>query len=162
MPTLETVPATQIIQQTRVIRASREHAYQAWTDPEVLKQWFGSAGNYCPSATLDVRVGGAYRIDMAPVPETGADPNSTECGQRQVSASGFYTRVVPNELLQFTWQPSFIPEEDSLVTVTFTDVRGGTQIDVHHERFLPGSPVENYNKGWAGCLDKLEGMAERL
>jgi uncharacterized protein YndB with AHSA1/START domain len=140
-----------IVSQTRVIRAPRARVFEAWTNPEMLKQWFGRAGMYCPSASLDVRVGGAYRIDMQTVPD--AAPGET-CG-RQSSASGVYTKIIPDQLLQFTWTPSFMPAEESLVTVSLKDVEGGTEINIRHERFLPDSVVENYNKGWSGSLDRL-------
>lgn len=41
MPTLETAPAsteTFKLQQTRVIHAPRKLVYEAWTNPEIMKQ----------------------------------------------------------------------------------------------------------------------------
>jgi len=164
MPTLESTTATPgtsiFLEQSRVIRASRDRVYHAWTTPEVLKQWFGSTKNYCSSASLDVRVGGSYSIQIAPIvpPETPSE----ECASRTATAEGVYTKVVPNQLLQFTWTPTFSPGEESLVTITFTDARGGTQVDIRHERFATEASREAHNSGWANCLEKLDSMSANL
>jgi len=161
MPTLETAPAaeaqTLMLEQTRTIRAPRTRVYDAWTSPETLKQWFGPAGMYCPSVSLDLRVGGAYRIDVHPTPEAAAAAllSSPESAQRRAFATGKYTKIVPNELLQFTWEPSWQPDEHSLVTVLLKDAPGGTGITIRHERFTTEASREGHGKGWAGCLDKL-------
>ena len=70
MPALETAPASTVptfmLTQTRVIRAPRARVYEAWTNPEIVKQWFGPVGLQCPSVEVDPRIGGAYRIEFAP------------------------------------------------------------------------------------------------
>ena len=164
MPTLENTPATTganiFLEQSRIIRAPRPHVYEAWTKPEILKQWFGNTGKYCHSATLDVHVGGAYRIEVAPIvpPESAG----TDMATRTFAAFGAYTRIVPNELLQFTWSSDWVPGEDTLVTVTFMDARGGTQVDIRHERFATEQSRNDHNNGWAGCLEHLEAFADKL
>jgi uncharacterized protein YndB with AHSA1/START domain len=168
MPTLETPvteAATLKLEQTRVIRATRSRVYEAWTNPEILKQWFGPAKMHCPSATMDVRVGGSYRIDVVPdVPPPSPAPvsgqRSTECAERRSAALGTYTKVVPNELLQFTWAPDWNPGEQSLVTVSLKDVAGGTEITIRHENFATESSRDGHNNGWVGCLDKLADKLE--
>ena len=49
---------------TRLIDAPREKLFRAWTEPEVLKQWFTPAPYTTPVAELDVRPGGANLIVM--------------------------------------------------------------------------------------------------
>ncbi len=44
---------------TRLINAPREKVYRAWTDPELLKQWFAPKPYTTPVVELDVRPGGA-------------------------------------------------------------------------------------------------------
>jgi uncharacterized protein YndB with AHSA1/START domain len=158
MPTLERAPAvteTFKLQQTRVIYASRARVYEAWTNPEIMKMWFGPEGMYCPSAALDVRVGGDYRVDVHPTPETAKSLTSDESMSRKAAAHGTYTQLVPNELLQFTWFPSWNPSEESLVTVSLKDAEGGTEVTILHERFTSEGSRDGHNKGWAGCLAKL-------
>ena len=49
---------------TRLIDAPREKLFRAWTEPEILKQWFTPAPYTTPVAELDVRPGGANLIVM--------------------------------------------------------------------------------------------------
>lgn len=162
MATLQMEPATAntpnlMLEQSRVIRAPRERVYAAWTNPELLKQWFGPKEFTCPVAELDVRVGGVYTIDVKPSPEREA-----RTGHTLSTATGEYTKVVPNELLQFTWDPSWNPGELSLVTVTFADARGGTQVTIRHERFMSEQSRDGHQNGWAGSLEKLAVLGETL
>ena len=154
MPTLENTPATTganiFLEESRVIRAPRARVYEAWTKPEILKTWFGPPNRDTTGVDLDVREDGSYRIDMHVKPEFAATvPHSL------ATVSGAYTKVIPNELLQFTWEPTWSPGELSLVTITFEDVRGGTQINLRHERFTNEQSRDGHNNGWAGALDKL-------
>jgi uncharacterized protein YndB with AHSA1/START domain len=163
MPTLETAPTTTAtfkLQQTRVIHAPRKLVYEAWTNPEIMQQWFGPAGMYCPSVKLDARVGGDYRIDVHPTPETAKSLTVDESMTRQATANGTYTKIVPNELLQFTWFPSWNPSEQSLVTVSLKDADGGTEVTILHEGFTSEGSRDGHAKGWEGCLAKLESTLE--
>lgn len=51
-----------------------ERAYAAWTEPDLVRQWWGPAGFTCPVARMDVREGGVSLLAMrAPVEYGGAD-----------------------------------------------------------------------------------------
>ena len=98
---------------TRLIDAPREKLYRAWTDAELLKQWFAPKPWTTPQAELDVQPGGASLVVMR-----SPDGNDMPC-------PGVYLDVVPNQRLVFTdaytsaWQPSQKP----FMTVN-RDVRG--------------------------------------
>jgi uncharacterized protein YndB with AHSA1/START domain len=143
-----------MLSQTRVIRAPRARVFAAWTDPQILMQWFGPPGRHCPSATMDLRVGGRYRIEIRPdtPPEGG--------GTGGADAEGEFLQIVPDELLQFTWIPSFNPGENTVVTIQLKDVPGGTELTLVHERFASESSREGHNNGWAGSLVKLAALLE--
>ena len=49
---------------TRLIDASRDKLFRAWTEPDLLKQWFAPLPYTTPVAELDVRPGGANLIVM--------------------------------------------------------------------------------------------------
>ncbi len=49
---------------TRLIDAPREKLFRAWTEPELLKQWFAPLPYTTPAAELDVRPGGANFVVM--------------------------------------------------------------------------------------------------
>jgi uncharacterized protein YndB with AHSA1/START domain len=159
MPALDSARATVptfMLTQTRVIRAPRARVYEAWTDPEILKQWFGPTALRIPDVSLDVRVGGAYRIEFAPRAVADGDA----CGSQNTAAFGHYTKIVPNELLQFTWSSNWQPGEDSLVTVSLKDAADGTEITILHENFNTEASRDGHNQGWMGSLDKLASLLE--
>jgi uncharacterized protein YndB with AHSA1/START domain len=164
MPALESVPAratvpTFMLTQTRVIRAPRSRVYEAWTTPEILQKWFGPPGKHCPGASVDLREGGAYSITMA---SDNAPPGADDScgGGQQTTAFGEYTKIVPNQSLQFTWASNWSPGEKSLVTVSLKDVEGGTEITILHENFNTEASRDGHNQGWAGCLEELAAMLE--
>jgi uncharacterized protein YndB with AHSA1/START domain len=49
---------------SRVINASRDLVFSAWTDPRHLPQWFGPAGFSVETKSIDIRVGGKWRFVM--------------------------------------------------------------------------------------------------
>jgi uncharacterized protein YndB with AHSA1/START domain len=151
MPTLESAPTKSVsvptVELTRIVRTSRARVYEAWTNPEDLKTWFGPDNMHCSTVELDPQPGGAYIIAVR---RNDADPSEPDA-----AASGNYTKVVPDQLLQFTWKPTWNPSEESLVTVSFKDVADGTQINIRHEN-CEADACERYANGWNGCLDKMQ------
>jgi uncharacterized protein YndB with AHSA1/START domain len=49
---------------TRIIDAPREKLFRAWTEPELLKQWYAPLPWTTPEAEMDVRPGGASLVVM--------------------------------------------------------------------------------------------------
>ena len=138
---------------TRTIRAKRERVFEAWIKPEVVERWFGPGSMMVPAAKIDARVGGAYKIDMRGSMSEGAPA-------QEMGVQGVYRRIVPNELLEFTWCGSWEPNETSLVTVLLKDVEGGTELTLRHEQFLTERSREGHEKGWLGGLANLQKTLE--
>src|SRR5437016_10179546 len=92
---------------TRLIDAPREKLYRAWTDAELLKQWFAPLPYTTPVAELDVRPGGANLIVMR-------GPDGQDMPNR-----GVYLEVVENERLVFTdaYREAWVPSEKQFITV---------------------------------------------
>ena len=125
---------------------SPEKVWRAWTDAQAVRQWWGPGpGEPVSLAELDVRVGGRFRIVFG-----GADGKAHEC-------AGIYKEVVPNRRLVFTWTwPNTTPERESLVTIVFRKVAGGTQLEFRHEQLFDEKVRDDHKRGWSGSLDKLE------
>lgn len=49
---------------SRVIAATPEKVWRAWTDPALLPRWFGPDGYSCQTKEIDLRQGGLWRFDM--------------------------------------------------------------------------------------------------
>jgi len=55
---------------TREFDASREEVWKAWTDPEIVKRWWGPKAFTTPVSKVDLRVGGTY-LNCMRSPEKG-------------------------------------------------------------------------------------------
>jgi uncharacterized protein YndB with AHSA1/START domain len=144
---------------TRVIPASADKLFQAWTRPELLKQWFAPLPFTTTTAELDVRPGGANLIVMR-------GPDGTEYPNR-----GIYLDVVENKRLVFTdaFTSAWIPSAKPFMTaiITFEDIGGGqtryTARALHwnaedreaHEKM-------GFHEGWGQCADQLAALVATL
>ena len=143
---------------TRLIDAPREKLYRAWTDPELLKQWFAPAPFTTPVAELDVRPGGANLIVMR-------DPQGNEFPNR-----GVYLEVVENERLVFTdaytraWEPS--PKPFMTAVITFENEGRKTRYTarVRHWTAADRETHEKmgFHEGWGRCADQLAALVAGL
>lgn len=142
-----------------IFAAPRERIWRAWTDPELIAQWWGPAGFTAPVIRIDLREGGRYLYSMRS-PE-GQDFWST----------GEYREIVAGERLVFTdsfadAKGNVVPAstygmsgnwpQELLVTVTFEEHEGGTKLTLRHEGIPAGEPLEQAEAGWSESLDKLE------
>jgi len=143
---------------TRTIHAPREKVFRAWTDPDLLKQWFAPLPYTTPAAQMDVRPGGSSRIVMRA-------PDGTEMPNR-----GVYLEVVPNERLVFTdaytkaWEPSEKPF--MTVILTFEDEGGKTKYTarVRHWTVADRDAHEKmgFHQGWGIATDQMATLARTL
>jgi len=143
---------------TRLIAAPRQKLFKAWTDPELLKQWFAPLPYTTPVAELDVRPGGASRIVMR-------DPEGNEFPNR-----GVYLEVLENERLVFTdaytkaWEPSAKPF--MTVILTFADEGGKTRYTarVCHWTVADREAHEKmgFHEGWGRCADQLAALVAKI
>ncbi|HYI03801.1 MAG TPA: SRPBCC family protein [Reyranella sp.] len=143
---------------TRLINAPRAKVYRAWTDPELLKQWFAPKPYTTPIVEIDVRPGGsAYFVMRGP---DGKDlPNR-----------GVYLEVVPNEKLVSTdayvkaWEPSEKPF--MTLILTFEDEGGKTRYTarVRHWTLADREAHEKmgFHEGWGLCTDQLEALVAKI
>jgi uncharacterized protein YndB with AHSA1/START domain len=143
---------------TRLIAAPRQKLFKAWTDPELLKQWFAPMPYTTPVAELDVRPGGASRIVMR-------DAEGNEFPNR-----GVYLEVLENERLVFTdaytkaWEPSAKPF--MTVILTFADEGGKTRYTarVCHWTVADREAHEKmgFHEGWGRCADQLAALVAKI
>lgn len=142
----------------RIIDAPRYKVYRAWTEPELLKQWFAPLPWTTPVAELDVRPGGASLIVMR-------SPDGQDMPNR-----GVYLEVVENERLVFTnaytraWEPSDKPF--MTVILSFADHGGKTGYTalVRHWTVADREMHEKmgFQRGWGQCADQLAALVAKL
>lgn len=141
-PPLQDKPALRI---ERTYAVAPEKVWHAWTNPQALSRWFGPGDpSSVTRADMDVREGGRY--DIAFKTQDGEEHN----------VSGTYQEVVANRKLVFSWAWRSTPERMSLVTLTFTPVRGGTALTFLHERFFDEAARDGHLRGWSATFLKLD------
>jgi uncharacterized protein YndB with AHSA1/START domain len=107
-------------------------------------RWFHPGADMrTPLATVDLRVGGRYRIVML------------EPGGVEHRVGGVYREIVPNRRLVFTWAWESAPENETLVTVSMMPRDGGTLLTLTHEGFAERAGRDRHRQGWDGCLGTL-------
>jgi uncharacterized protein YndB with AHSA1/START domain len=121
--------------------ATREVVFEAWTDPQGLSEWMCPGDTFAVEATLDLRVGGSYRIVM-------------KSKTRDYVHTGVYQVVEPPSKLVFTWTR----EEDeapTLVTVEFVAHGDESELVLTHERFHDAEVMKRYQGGWGQIAEKF-------
>lgn len=132
------------LQLTRLIKAKPAEIFAAWTQPELIVQWFAPGTMTVPQAETDLRSGGRYTIRMM-----------REDGE-SFTTWGHYKEIIPNRKLVFTWGWDGPERHESLVTVEFKEHVQGTEIVLTHERLANAEQTRMHAEGWNGCLENLE------
>lgn len=141
-----------IVRLEKTIPAPPRRVYQAWLDPELLRQWLAPEGLSVDRLESEPRIGGRLRVWHR---------------DARVAVGGFDCEVlelVPNERLVFRWGfvgPERRPRYDSLLTITLRETPSGeTALTLVHERLetlaaaLP-DVTANVARGWESALAKL-------
>jgi uncharacterized protein YndB with AHSA1/START domain len=99
---------------TRTFNAPARIVFEAWTKPELFKQWWvpKSMGMFLRSCEMDVRVGGRYRLVF------GHDASNPD------EFFGRYIEVTPHSRL--VWSNEESGDNGSVTTVTFEETDGKT------------------------------------
>ncbi len=137
---------------TRIFAAPRSLVFQAWTDPKHMAQWWGPYDSTMPVCEMDVRPGGAIRIEMRG-PDGAVYP-----------MKGVFREIVPPERLVFATtameDEAGKPGLEVLNTVTFAEHRGQTRLTLHARvvKIAPAAAatLAGMEAGWTQSLDRLE------
>lgn len=144
---------------TRIIDAPPEKLFRAWTEPELMKEWFTPRPWTTPVIETECRAGGSSYILMR-------GPNGEEFPNR-----GMYLEVVPNQKIVFTdaftstWQPS---EKAFMVgIVTFEDLGGGKTRYTARARHWNADDMKTHQEmgfeaGWNAAADQLEAFVKKI
>lgn len=104
---------------TRTFNGPARIVFEAWTRPELFKQWWvpKSMGMFLRSCEMDVRVGGRYRLVF------GHDASNT------AEFFGRYIEVTPHSRLVWTNEEG--GDAGPVTTVTFEEIDGRTLLVMH-------------------------------
>jgi uncharacterized protein YndB with AHSA1/START domain len=141
---------------TRMIDAPPEKVFRAWTEPELMKQWFTPTPWTTTHVETDLRPGGASLVVMRS-PEGAEFPNR-----------GVYLEVVKNERLVFTdaytsaWEPAEKPF--MTVVITFENIDGRTKYTARARHWTDKDREAHeqmgFHSGWAQVAEQLAELVE--
>jgi len=128
---------------TRVFYAPRPLVFKVWTTAEHLARWWGPKDFTVPAVATDFREGGTWRSCIR-------SPEGQDYWAR-----GTYREIVPPSriVLSFTWEEE--DATDTLITVTFEEVTGGTRLTFHQVPFPTRESRDSHAEGWGECMDRL-------
>jgi len=129
---------------TRTFSVPQERVFKAWTTADQLARWFSPTDQYEVKAILDLRVGGAYRIEMH---HSGGNVNTV---------IGIYQLIDAPKKLAFTWRWEGSPPPDTLVTIDFVPRGEFTDVTMTHEKLPTLESRDQHEKGWIGCMGRLD------
>ena len=133
---------------TRTFDGPARLVFEAWTKPELFKQWWvpKSMGMSLLSCEMDVRVGGRYRLEF---------------GTRGLTALAFfgtYIEVIPHSRLVWTNEES---DEGAVTTVTFEE-KGGKTLLVMHELYPSKEALDAAGTGAADAMGETFEQLDEL
>jgi uncharacterized protein YndB with AHSA1/START domain len=130
---------------TRTFDAPARIVYEAWTKPELFKQWWAvkSMGMSLLSCQMDVRVGGGYRLVFGPGMEF----------------FGKYLEVTPCSRLVWTNEEG---GEGGPVTTVTLEEKGGKTLLVLHELYPSKQALDAAGTGAAEGMRELFGQLDEL
>ncbi|MCW3120644.1 MAG: polyketide cyclase [Flavipsychrobacter sp.] len=134
----------------RVIKASPEKIYRAFTEAVAIASWLPPYGFLCTVHDMKVSVGGTFKMSF----------HNFTTGHSH-SFGGKYVELKPNELLKYVEQfedPNLPGTMTTTVWLQKTSV--GTDLKVLQEGIPSAIPAEMCYLGWQESLEKLIKLVE--
>jgi uncharacterized protein YndB with AHSA1/START domain len=139
-----TVTNDTVLEITRLFDAPPARVFDAWMTREEWQAWIGPEGVQCEVPLLEARVGGRYQIKMG-----------MSDGQVIPVGGVFKAIEAPNRIV-FTWGWDGDPTRESLITLTFRDKDGKTEMTLRQEGLGSAENRDGHGKGWNSAFNKLE------
>jgi len=142
----------------RTYAAPVAQVWQAWTDPEMLKQWWGPGGVSIPECEVDLRVGGRLYIVMEAGEALGPYKGT------RWPMEGTFTVVEPRATLTYTAQAWTDGKKEETTIDQVTEVRlsedhGKTKVAIKAtvHKIGPGAraAIQGMEYGFNQQMDKL-------
>ncbi|MCI0417237.1 SRPBCC domain-containing protein [bacterium] len=134
-----TTPGKLVIK--RIIDASPEEIFDAWLNPESLRDWMVPGPWKYTEAIVDSRVSGKFWIVM-------------KNDEREFEHTGEYKILDRPKKLAFTWISKATGMNPTLVTIELIQKGKKTELTLTHEG-LSDEARESHEQGWTDIVEKL-------
>jgi len=134
----------------RVLKATPEKVFRAFTQPNALASWIPPYGFLCTVHQFDFRPGGSYQMSFT----------NFSSGKGH-SWSGKFLEIKPNEFLKQAeiFDDPNLPGE-MITSIWIKEVSCGTDLKIVQEGIPQVIPEEMCYLGWQESLDKLARLVE--
>lgn len=138
-----------VVRVQRRFAASPERVFDAWTNADVLRDWWSAMPTMSPGTIdVDLREGGRYRMEMV------ADDGAVH------TAVGEYREIRRPERVVYTWSwegndEAMRGSANTLVEVDFVPDGDGTLVTLTHSGFGSDEIAGMHEHGWNGTLEQL-------
>jgi len=134
----------------RVLKASPEKVYRAFTEANALASWLPPYGFLCTVHEFNAQVNGTYKMSFHNF--------STRSSH---SFGGRYLEIKPDKFLKYTdkFDDPNLPGE-MITSVWLQKVLVGTEIKIVQENIPSVIPAEMCYLGWQESLEKLAKLVE--
>ena len=149
-----TTPTEREIHVERVFDAPRKRVFAAYTDPELIPEWWGPRETTTVVDQMDVSVGGSWRFVIR-------NSDGSETGFR-----GTYREVTPPERIVQTFEWEGMPGHVSVETATFEDLGDRTKVITtsifHTSEERDGMLSSGMERGMNETYARLDELLARL
>lgn len=134
----------------RIIQASPEKLFRAFSNPVAHATWIPPYGFLCTVQQMDFKVGGKFKMTFINF--------STGNGH---SFGGEYLEIKPNALIKYVdrFDDPNLPGE-MITTVSLNSASHFTELKIEQSGIPDMIPVEMCYLGWQDSLDKLKKLVE--
>ncbi|HMV26756.1 MAG TPA: SRPBCC family protein [bacterium] len=134
----------------RVLKATPEKIYRAFTDADAMARWLPPHGFTCKVHHMDAKIGGTFRMSFT---------NFTT--MKSHAFGGEFLELTPYERIRYTdkFDDPNLPGE-MMVTVVLKKVLCGTELNISQENIPEIIPPEMCYLGWQESLSYLAHLVE--
>ena len=124
--------------------APAEMIYDAWLDPEAVKEFLKPMDVISvPAPQIDAKVGGAFQFDM-------------HLGEKVIPHKGEYKVLDRANKIEFTWNSMNTNDKDSIVTITIQALDENSCELTLVQVLLPSQEAkDDHQGGWTNILKTL-------
>ena len=143
---------------SRVMKATREQLWKAWSDPDILAEWWCPKPWAVKDVKMDLRPGGAFAMTMCgpkgeEMPQNGCIPyvKEKEC-------------IVFTDCMEENWRPTGSSFMTAIITMKDRPEGAEYSAIVKHKSAEDKKQHEDmgFHDGWAKVFEQLEEIARGL
>ncbi len=133
---------------SRTFQHPVEKVFEAFINPEWIRNWWGPVNVSTVNIDVDLKVGGKYKFGM--------QKQNGELFQ----ITGEYKDIVPNQLLVFSsaYENLPSPPPESTIIIKFKSLETGTAVSLIQEFEIVPPDFESRTKSWEVMLKRIDDL----